>query len=215
MSPFVIVRGRRPARRAFSLIELLASIAIIGVLAATVFAVSGKIRSSADRTRCASNLRQVGVAIQLYTQDNQGRLPGPCYNGQGASGGGQLATFLVGYLTGHQNVAAASEFLLCPAWKRAAEGRAELTRSYYLPTVAQADGTRVSPFGYRGGDTQTQPLRLREINNPARARAIVDFDQGVSASSQTVATPVHDTFRNALFFDGRVESIPLSRWNNG
>ena len=66
---------RQPGPPAFTLVELLAVIAIIGVLAAIVLAVLGRVRESARTTQCISNLRQLGVATGLYASDNQGEIP--------------------------------------------------------------------------------------------------------------------------------------------
>ncbi|MBC8010279.1 MAG: prepilin-type N-terminal cleavage/methylation domain-containing protein [Burkholderiales bacterium] len=65
-----------PARpTAFTLIELLTAIAIIGILAAILFPVAARVRASGQTTRCLSNLRQFGAAIHLHAGENQGRLP--------------------------------------------------------------------------------------------------------------------------------------------
>ncbi|MDR1280822.1 MAG: prepilin-type N-terminal cleavage/methylation domain-containing protein [Opitutaceae bacterium] len=64
----------RPAR-AFTLIELLAVIAIIGILAAIIIPVVGKVRETAKGAQCKSNLRQIGVGIALYAQENGGMYP--------------------------------------------------------------------------------------------------------------------------------------------
>ncbi len=62
-------------RRAFTLIELLVVIAIIGTLAALLMPALGRARESGRATACLSNLRQVGLALQMYVQDNHNRLP--------------------------------------------------------------------------------------------------------------------------------------------
>ena len=58
----------------FTLIELLVVIAIIAILAAILFPVFSRARENARKSSCASNLRQIGVAIQQYTQDHDERL---------------------------------------------------------------------------------------------------------------------------------------------
>jgi prepilin-type N-terminal cleavage/methylation domain-containing protein/prepilin-type processing-associated H-X9-DG protein len=60
---------------AFTLIELLTVIAIIGILAAILIPAIGKVRERAASAKSVSNLRQFGVAIQAYTSDNKGRYP--------------------------------------------------------------------------------------------------------------------------------------------
>jgi prepilin-type N-terminal cleavage/methylation domain len=197
--------------RAFTLIELLTVIAIIGILAAIILATLGQVRRSADRAGCASNLRQIGFAVQLYVQDNKGRLPGPCYNAQGASGGGQLFPFLTPYV-GAGPEGKAPPVFDCPAWTKATNGAAGLNRFFYLPALKLANSTIIQPFGYPAGEKGENPHLLREIPDPSRNRAIVDFDQGVSNSAATVASPVHGSGRNVLFFDGHVSFVRLSEW---
>jgi len=65
---------RRP-RKGFTLIELLVVITILGILAAILFPVFLKVRERARITTCASNLHQIGLAIQMYEADSSGGLP--------------------------------------------------------------------------------------------------------------------------------------------
>jgi prepilin-type N-terminal cleavage/methylation domain-containing protein/prepilin-type processing-associated H-X9-DG protein len=62
-------------RSAFTLIELLTVIAIIGILAAIIIPTVGSVRDSAKASACLSNLRQVGLAAIVYANDNKNVLP--------------------------------------------------------------------------------------------------------------------------------------------
>jgi prepilin-type N-terminal cleavage/methylation domain-containing protein len=68
-------------RRAFTLIELLTVIAIIGILAAILIPTVGAVRSSAHQASCAGNLRQIAVAVLVYAGENRDTLPGPRNSG--------------------------------------------------------------------------------------------------------------------------------------
>ena len=65
----------RPARAAFTLIELLTVIAIIGILAAIIIPTVGKVRQTAKQSRSLSNVKQIVQGILVYSNDNRGRLP--------------------------------------------------------------------------------------------------------------------------------------------
>jgi prepilin-type N-terminal cleavage/methylation domain-containing protein/prepilin-type processing-associated H-X9-DG protein len=61
---------------AFTLIELLVVIAIIAVLASLAYAGAGAMIGKGHATKCLSNMRQIGAAMQMFVGDNDGTLPG-------------------------------------------------------------------------------------------------------------------------------------------
>src|SRR5215218_8126724 len=63
------------SRQGFTLIELLVVIAIIAILAAILFPVFAQAREKARSASCLSNMRQMGLAIAMYVQDNDEGLP--------------------------------------------------------------------------------------------------------------------------------------------
>ena len=79
---------RQPGKRVragFSLIDLLVSMMVMSVLIAVLMPAVGHVRDMARRTECRSNIRQQGLALQMYAYDHDGRLPQSVFSDQNAN----------------------------------------------------------------------------------------------------------------------------------
>ncbi|MDR1281931.1 MAG: DUF1559 domain-containing protein [Opitutaceae bacterium] len=77
--------------RAFTLVELLTVVAIIGILAGILIPVTAGVRRKARDASCLSNLRQFGTALHLYAADHRDRFPILEYGGSGETKEGDIA----------------------------------------------------------------------------------------------------------------------------
>ncbi len=102
------VFNHRAVRGAFTLIELLVVIAIIAILAALLLPALNRAKRESLRTSCASNLRQNGMVLSIFEDENQNYLPPGAMSSKGLDGGqnpginkddvNQLAFYLAPYL---------------------------------------------------------------------------------------------------------------------
>src|SRR5438093_13460294 len=73
----MIMKNER--KKGFTLVELLVVIAVIGILAALIFPAFARVKDTARTTQCASNLRQMGLAMTMYFADNRDHYPSITY----------------------------------------------------------------------------------------------------------------------------------------
>ena len=110
--------------KAFTLIELMLVIAIIGILAALLLPAVSRTKELGRSAVCLNNLHQIGLGLQIYVQDNQNKLPimyDHATNGTPPAGPG-INQVLLPYVSGVSNI------FRCPSDNH---GLFELTGSSY------------------------------------------------------------------------------------
>lgn len=215
-------------RSAFTLVELLVVVAIIGILAAILIPAVGAVRNSAQKSNGVNNMRNVGAGIIMFTQDNNGAYPGPLWPGQvpfyDSEEEERLTFFIADYLDVSDSATPPTrvESMIPPAYpleEMLAAGVAE-PRTFILNDKAQNPNSSeiINPWGAHRdlaeNESETIPMTTSRIIDPAATWAMMDVDQKHPRvggwSSSTPEAPIYGNVRLALFFDGHVEEVSVS-----
>ena len=199
-----------PSRRragAFTLVEMLTVIAIIGILAALLLPALSEGKARAKRVWCGSNLEQVGLAFHIYANDHHGRFPMQVSISDGGAQEYVQNGYLVNgefYFTFRQfqvmpNALGTPKILICPADTRLPAPNFSALQNNHLSYFVGVTANPVKPRSILAGD--------RNITNSSSFNpTIIEGDaRGMVRWTQEL----HGYKGNMLFADTHVEE-----WNN-
>jgi len=218
-------------RNAFTLVELLVVISVIGLLAGLSIPAINQARAKADLAGGLSNLRQVGLALQSYASENDGILP--ClFSGQSPrytqNSTNSLGLYLWQYLGAPTPTSSWNEAKLlgsAPYFrKRKANDTVSLYLNYQVP-VNNNTNFLVSPWGNPSTTTPALPWRMNQLAEAGMSKtwAMVDVDKTLAASPPSPTKPftgnswvanlpdkpLFGNVRTFLYFDGSAKSVAV------
>jgi prepilin-type N-terminal cleavage/methylation domain-containing protein/prepilin-type processing-associated H-X9-DG protein len=195
---------------AFTLIELLVAIAIIAILAALLLPALAKAKQKAQATQCLNNLKQWGLATQLYATDNDDYFPP---EGFGSPGPGPITSSawyvnlpqmlgLPAYdaMPWRTNAAKPSHSLfICPSNPRVSNGN----NLFHYCLNENVDGTGVND----------RPTKMGSINRPSQIVWIFDSKNLPAVGGWTfVHTNLHSKGAQFTFVDGHATRFKSSEY---
>lgn len=200
-------------RGAFTLIELLVVIAVIAILAGLLLPALGRAKAKGKAVACLSNMRQIGIGLQMYADDNGGWLPTTTHG----TGTNDCWIFTLANYVGNVD-----RIRACPADPKAQQRLTNHASSYVLNEYTSVD--KVDPFGavlesYRKLDTLRVPTATHTVFIVADSVAPSVFNDHTHSRNWTtwaavtndIAPHRHGPTANYLFADGHVVGLAAAK----
>ena len=203
-------RIEQARKNGFTLIELLVVIAIISILASMILPSLAKAKEKAITIHCVNNLRQLGLSMQMYADDNNDRLPGTyskTVNPDGLGWTSPQRPWMVVLADYYKN----TNILRCAALSRTSP---QSGFNYFLDTKA--------PYVLGGDPTAAIRINLKVVETPSFF--ILSGDSNWDSNPQNAdlnniendmlfgrPSPVHNNRVNILFGDWHVKTFKKFR----
>ncbi|MDD3927854.1 MAG: DUF1559 domain-containing protein [bacterium] len=205
----IMIRERKQ-QDGFTLIELLVVIAIIAILSAILFPVFSRARENARKAGCQSNLKQIGLAVTMYAQDWDEKIPS--YT--------NWLNKLIPYLAKRSTSWQSSQATVWTCPTAAATHSYALTYAYNVTAVSWAvDGMSMTDFK-KPADTFLFKDAQWTSSEGGYFGALVDYGtHGGTANQSKESNILHSGGANYCFVDGHVKwfmpgSVVVSMWQS-